>query len=420
VSTLGVKPLPEVIQAITQMHERLRIVSPERIQAELTKLLVGSNVDRALMLVVETGLADVFLPELPALRLEQDPVHQHKDVFRHTLAVVKRCEPDVVLRLAALLHDIGKPKTREITPEGVQFHHHEVVGARMAEERLRALRYPERDIQDVKTLVELHLRFHTYGAGWSDGAVRRYVRDAGPLLDRLNQLTRADCTTQNPKKAAMFGQLQDELEERIARLAEQENLAAIRPPLDGHQVMEHLGIGPGPLVGEAREFLLEQRLERGPIEEDEAYRLLEEWARDKGIWPPEEGSATAGGPGGSWRRAMERRGVRPADPPERRDRLHRPCGRASTSQLPARPRRAARARAPHPAAAVSRSLGRSPGAPAGAGGEGGDVRRSGRTRSGAGPVGRQPRPVPAGGGGRGPGPGRDGSGPGDRPDGVPV
>lgn len=286
VSTLAVKALPEVVQAITRMHERLRIVSPERIQDELSKLLVGPHVDRALMLIVESGLADVFLPELPALRLEQDPVHRHKDVFRHTLAVVKRCEPDLVLRLAALLHDIGKPKTREITPEGVQFHHHEIVGARMAEERLRALRYPERVIQDVKTLVELHLRFHTYGAGWTDGAVRRFVRDAGPLLDKLNQLTRADCTTQNPKKAGVFARLQDELEERIARLAEQENLAAIRPPLDGHQIMEHLQIGPGPLVGEAREFLLEQRLERGPIEDEEAFRLLEEWATKKGIWPP--------------------------------------------------------------------------------------------------------------------------------------
>jgi poly(A) polymerase len=290
-STLGVKPAPEVVQAISRMHERLRIVSAERIRDELSKLLVGANVDRALILVVESGLADVFLPELPALRLEQDPVHQHKDVFRHTLAVVKRCQPEVVLRLAALLHDIGKPKTREITPEGVQFHHHEVVGARMAEERLRALRYPERVVQDVKTLVELHLRFHTYGAGWTDGAVRRYVRDAGPLLDDLNQLTRADCTTQNPKTAEVFRRLQDELEERIARLAEQENLAAIRPPLDGHQIMKHLGIGPGPLVGEAREFLLEHRLERGPIDEAEAYRLLEEWARGKGMWPPKEGPA---------------------------------------------------------------------------------------------------------------------------------
>jgi poly(A) polymerase len=292
VSTLGVKPLPDVVQAIRRMNERLRIVSPERIQGELSKLLVGTYVDRALVLIVDTGLADVFLPELPALRVEQDPVHRHKDVFRHTLAVVKQCDRDnLVLRLAALLHDIGKPKTREITPEGVQFHHHAVVGARMAEERLRALRYPERDIQDVKKLVELHLRFHTYGAGWTDGAVRRYVRDAGHLLDELNQLTRADCTTQNPRTAEMFRRLQDELEERIARLAEQENLAAIKPPLDGHQIMEHLGLDPGPLVGEGREFLLEQRLERGPIEDEEAYRLLEEWAREKGLWPPEEGSA---------------------------------------------------------------------------------------------------------------------------------
>ena len=292
VSTLGVKPLPEVVQAIGRMHERLRIVSPERIQAELSKLLQGAHVDRALMLIVETGLADVFLPELPSLRLEQDPVHRHKDVFRHTLAVVKQCAADnLVLRLAALLHDIGKPKTREITPEGVQFHHHEMVGARMAEERLRALRYPERVVQDVRKLVELHLRFHTYGAGWTDGAVRRYVRDAGHLLDDLNQLTRADCTTQNPRTAEMFRRLQDELEERIARLAEQENLAAIRPPLDGHQIMEHLGLQPGPLVGEAREFLLEHRLERGPIEEEDAHRLLDEWAKERGIRPPGEGSA---------------------------------------------------------------------------------------------------------------------------------
>ena len=292
VSTLGVKPLPEVVQAIGRMHERLRIVSPERIQAELSKLLQGAHVDRALMLIVETGLADVFLPELPSLRLEQDPVHRHKDVFRHTLAVVKQCAADnLVLRLAALLHDIGKPKTREITPEGVQFHHHEMVGARMAEERLRALRYPERVVQDVRKLVELHLRFHTYGAGWTDGAVRRYVRDAGHLLDDLNQLTRADCTTQNPRTAEMFRRLQDDLEERIARLAEQENLAAIRPPLDGHQIMEHLGLQPGPLVGEAREFLLEHRLERGPIEEEDAHRLLDEWAKERGIRPPGEGSA---------------------------------------------------------------------------------------------------------------------------------
>jgi poly(A) polymerase len=282
VSTLGMKPTEDVLGAIDGMQDRLEIVSAERIRDELSKLLLGDHVDRGLDLLVQTGLADIFLPELPALRLEQDPVHRHKDVLRHTLAVVKRCEPDLVLRLAALLHDVGKPKTRQITPEGVQFHHHEVVGARIAEERLRALRYPNEVIRDVVQLVEMHLRFHTYRMGWSDRAIRSYVRDAGPLLDNLNQLTRADCTTQNPDKARMLARLQDDLEERIAQLAEEENLAAIRPPLDGNQVMEHLGIPPGPLVGEALSYLLEIRMDRGPIEEEEAYRLLDDWYRERG------------------------------------------------------------------------------------------------------------------------------------------
>ena len=282
VSTLQVAPEREVIEAIRGMKERLGIVSPERIQEEFSKLLLGEQVEAALALVVETGLADVFIPELPALRLEQDPIHRHKDVLQHTLAVVARVPPDLVLRLAALLHDVGKPRTREITDEGVQFHHHEVVGARMAEERLRALRYPERVVQEVRALVEMHLRFHSYSS-WTDGGLRRYVRDAGPLLDRLNLLTRADCTTANPAKAREFARLQDELEERVARLAEEENLAAIRPPLDGNQIMERLGIPPGPLVGEAREYLLELRMDRGPIEEEEAFRLLDEWARQKGL-----------------------------------------------------------------------------------------------------------------------------------------
>jgi poly(A) polymerase len=283
VSTLGLEPEPELLESIGRLRDRLGIISPERIRDELSKLLVGEHVDRGLQLVVETGLAEEFLPELPALRLEQDPVHRHKDVLRHTVAVVKRTEPRERLRLAALLHDIGKPRTREITPEGVQFHHHEAVGARMAEERLRALRYPERMVQDVARLVEMHLRFHTYRLGWSDGALRRYVRDAGPLLDDLNQLTRADCTTQNPEKARILTSLQDELEERIARLAEEENLARIRPPLDGRQVMEHLGIPPGPLVGEALSHLLELRMDRGPIAEEEALRLLDEWREQKGL-----------------------------------------------------------------------------------------------------------------------------------------
>jgi poly(A) polymerase len=285
ISTLGVSPAPELIAAVEQMRERLAIVSSERIRDELSALLLGEHVDKALHLLVDAGLADLFLPELPALQLEQDPIHHHKDVLRHTIAVVARCETDLPLRMAALLHDIGKPKTREIGPDGVRFHHHEVVGARMAEERLRALRYPEEFIRNVRQLVELHLRFHTYGMGWTDGAVRRYVRDAGPLLDRLNLLVRADCTTQNPAKAKQLSGLQDEFEERIARLAEEENLAAIRPPLDGNQVMKHLGIEPGPLVGEALDHLLEIRMDRGPLPEDEAYRLLDEWAAGKGLGP---------------------------------------------------------------------------------------------------------------------------------------
>ncbi|MGH2710930.1 MAG: CCA tRNA nucleotidyltransferase [Actinomycetota bacterium] len=283
VSTLGLEPDPELLESIGRLRDRLEIISPERIRDELTKLLLGEHVDRGLALVVDTGLAEQFIPELPALKLEQDPVHRHKDVLHHTFAVVKRTEPKRVLRLAALMHDIGKPATREITPEGVQFHHHEVVGGRMAEERLRALRYPEKDVQDVKNLVEMHLRFHTYRLGWTDGALRRYVRDAGPLLDDLNQLTRADCTTQNPQKAKTLTALQDELEERIARLAEDENLARIRPPLDGTQVMEHLGVPPGPLVGEALAHLLELRMDRGPISQEEALRLLDEWREQKGL-----------------------------------------------------------------------------------------------------------------------------------------
>jgi poly(A) polymerase len=285
ISTPGLRPGDEVVEAIRSMRGRLAIVSAERIRDELSKLLLGEHVDRALDFVVDTGLAEEFLPELPELRLEQDPVHQHKDVLRHTLAVVKRCHPDLLLRMAALFHDVGKPRTRQITPDGVQFHHHEVVGARIAEDRLRALRYPEKLIRDVRTLVEMHLRFHTYRLGWTDRAVRAYVRDAGDLLDPLNLLTRADCTTQNPKKAQMLSALQDELEQRIATLAEEENLRAIRPPLDGNQVMEHLAIGPGPLVGEALAYLLELRMDRGPVPEDEAYRLLDEWYRQRGGEP---------------------------------------------------------------------------------------------------------------------------------------
>jgi poly(A) polymerase len=282
VAQLDVGPAPRVVAAIATMRERLRIVSAERIAVELSKLLTSGHPAKGLALLLKTELADEFLPELADLELEQDPVHQHKDVLRHTYAVVENTEPDEVLRLAALLHDVGKPATRQITPEGVQFHHHEVVGARMAEKRLRELRYPNHVVDDVRTLVEMHLRFHGYGEGWSDAAVRRYVRDAGPLLDKLNQLTRADVTTRNERRAAKFQVLQDDLEERIARLAEQENLDALRPPLDGRQVMDHLGIAPGPEVGEALHFLMELRMERGPIPEDEAFALLDGWAKERG------------------------------------------------------------------------------------------------------------------------------------------
>jgi poly(A) polymerase len=284
-ATLEMTPTSRVVEAIERMRERLSIVSAERIRDELDKLMLAEKPSLGLELVVETGLAEEFLPELLALRLEQDPVHKHKDVLRHTYAVVENTEPDLVLRLAALMHDFGKPKTRSITPEGVQFHSHDVVGARIAEERLRALRYPTEIVHAVRDLVWMHMRFHTYGMGWTDGAVRRYVRDAGPLLDRLNQLTRADCTTRNPQRAASLRALQDELEERIARLAEEENLQALRPPLDGNEVMEHLGLKPGREIGEALQYLMELRLERGPIEKDDAYRELDAWAAERGIQP---------------------------------------------------------------------------------------------------------------------------------------
>jgi poly(A) polymerase len=278
-SSLELVPSRRVVEAMGEMADRLEIVSSERIRDELSRMLISEKPSPGLELIVATGLADQFIPELPALRLQQDPVHRHKDVLKHTFVVVENCEPDLVLRLAALLHDIGKPATRQITSEGVQFHHHEVVGARMAEERLRALRYPNEVVTDVVKLVQMHLRFHSYRLGWSDSAVRRYVREAGPLLDRLNQLVRADCTTRNREKAKALAALQDDLELQIARLSEQENLEQLRPPLDGNQVMEHLAVPPGPLVGEALNYLMEQRLDRGPISDEEAYRLLDEWWR---------------------------------------------------------------------------------------------------------------------------------------------
>jgi poly(A) polymerase len=292
---LELVPTKETLSGIAERHARLAIVSRERIRDELTKLLLGRAPGKGLWIVVQTGLAKEFLPELPALALAQDPVHRHKDVLRHTIAVVENAtafdadEPDLVLRMAALLHDVGKPRTRRFGPEGVSFHLHEVVGAKMAERRLVELRYPQQQIAAVRTLVALHLRFHTYRLGWTDSAVRRYVRDAGPLLDRLNFLVRSDCTTRNVFKARQLAAAMDELEERIARLEAEEELAKIRPPLDGRQIMELLGIEPGPLVGRARDHLLELRLDRGPMSQEEATEALFAWAAEQGTTAPQVG-----------------------------------------------------------------------------------------------------------------------------------
>jgi poly(A) polymerase len=285
IAAFALEPDLDLVAAVHELHSRLEIVSAERIRDELTKLLLVPDPSVGLGFLCRTGLADEFLPELTALQLEQDPIHQHKDVLAHTIAVVRKTRPELRVRLAALLHDVGKPKTRAVGPGGVSFHHHEVVGARMAEERLRALRFPSDVVDDVARLVYLHLRVHTYSMGWTDKAVRRYVRDAGPLLEPLNHLVRQDCTTRNKAKARALNRRIDELEARIAQLREQEELDRIRPPLDGRQVMAFLGLEPGPIVGEALEHLLEIRLDEGPIDEADAYDRLAAWARAQGIEP---------------------------------------------------------------------------------------------------------------------------------------
>ena len=278
VSGYGLVPDQALVDAITTLRSRLDIVSDERIRDELDKLLVVASPGEGLWLLVRTGLAEEFIPELPALALEQDPVHRHKDVLAHTIAVVEKTSSDRLLRLAALFHDIGKPKTRSFGPRGsVSFHHHEVIGARMTRDRMRALRYPGEDVEVVSRLVELHLRFHTYQMGWTDSAVRRYVRDAGQLLDKLNELTRCDCTTRNPTKAAALARRMDELEVRVTELRQHEELASLRPDLDGVAVMARLGVGPGRVVGEALSYLLELRLEEGPLGEEKAGRRLDAW-----------------------------------------------------------------------------------------------------------------------------------------------
>ncbi|MHB8593753.1 MAG: CCA tRNA nucleotidyltransferase, partial [Acidimicrobiales bacterium] len=281
VAGLGLVPDEGLVAAVRAMHERLAIVSPERIRDELDKLMVLAKPSPGLWFLVDTGLAAHFLPELPGLALEQDPIHRHKDVLAHTLAVVDKTSPDRLLRLSALLHDIGKPRTRAFGPGGVTFHHHEVVGARMTRDRLTALRYPNDEIDIVTRLVELHLRFHTYRLGWTDRAVRRYVRDAGALLDRLNELTRCDCTTRNAARARALGQRMDELLRRIEELRAQEELDSLRPELDGLQVMEQLGIAAGPAVGDALDFLLELRLEEGPLGDVEVRRRLDAWWKER-------------------------------------------------------------------------------------------------------------------------------------------
>ncbi|HEU5034652.1 MAG TPA: CCA tRNA nucleotidyltransferase [Mycobacteriales bacterium] len=281
------------LSAITEMAPRLGIVSAERIRDELSKLVLGAHPRLGLELLVVTGLAEQCLPELARLKETVDEHHRHKDVYAHTLTVLDQAialeddGPDLILRLAALLHDIGKPKTKSIGPRGkVSFHHHEVVGAAMTRQRLIALRYPKDVVDDVSTLVELHLRFHGYADGeWTDAAVRRYVRDAGPLLARLHKLTRSDCTTRNPAKARALARAYDSLERRIAELEEEEDLARIRPDLDGNTIMAELGIRPGPVVGRAYRHLLDLRLERGPLPHDDAVAELHRWAREQGLEP---------------------------------------------------------------------------------------------------------------------------------------
>jgi poly(A) polymerase len=285
-ATLGFTPAPEVVAAMREMAGQLARIAPERVQGELTKLILGERARAGLELLVATGLADVVLPELPALRMEIDEHHQHKDVYAHTLTVFDKAialeddGPDLVLRLAALLHDIGKPATRRHLPGGgVSFHHHEVVGAKLARKRLRALRYPKEIVEDVARLVFLHLRFHGYGRGeWTDSAVRRYVTDAGELLPRLHKLVRSDSTTRNRRRADALARSYDALEDRIATLREQEELDRIRPDLDGNEIMSVLGVKAGPVVGRAYRHLLALRMEHGPLGHDRAVEELRAWA----------------------------------------------------------------------------------------------------------------------------------------------
>ena len=289
-SQLGFSVAPRVRAAIEQMAPQLERITAERVAAELDKLILGEDPVAGVEVMVDTGVGDVVLPEIGAMRLAIDEHHQHKDVYRHSLTVLRQAidledeGPDLVLRWAALLHDIGKPATRKHEPDGgVSFHHHEVVGAKMARKRLRALKYSNRLVDDVSQLVYLHLRFHGYGDGrWTDSAVRRYVTDAGPLLARLHKLVRADCTTRNKRRAARLQAGYDDLENRIAELAAKEDLQRVRPDLDGNEIMQLLGIPAGPEVGEAWRYMKELRLERGPLSKDEATAELLAWWTARG------------------------------------------------------------------------------------------------------------------------------------------
>jgi poly(A) polymerase len=288
ISQLEVTPEPALTHAVTAMADRLKIVSAERIRNELDRLMVTDHPSSGLWFLIDTGLADYFFPELPAMRLEQDPIHRHKDVLTHSIAVVENVRPDASpdfdfrrTRLAALFHDIGKPKTRSIkSGKGVTFYHHEVEGARMTKHRLRELKYPNDDIEAITELVALHLRFHTYQMGWSDSAVRRYVRDAGDQLAELNVLTRCDCTTRNEKKARILSARMDDLEARIDELNTKEELSKLRPELDGQQVMELLSVPAGPIVGAALEYLMDVRLEEGVLGDEEIRARLATWWDD--------------------------------------------------------------------------------------------------------------------------------------------
>lgn len=285
VSQLGFHVEQRVFDAMRDMADEIQRITVERIQVELDKLMLGAAPWDGIDLLVETGLADYVLPEVAALRMTPDEHLQHKDVYRHSLTVLRQAidreddGPDLVLRWAALLHDIGKPDTRARKEGGgVSFHHHEVVGAKLARKRLRALKYPKATTQDISQLVYLHMRFHGFGEGqWTDSAVRRYVTDAGDLLPRLHKLVRADSTTRNPKKAARLQRTYDHLEERIAEIEEKEDLARVRPDLDGNEIMKILDLKPGPDVGKAWNFMKELRLERGPLDRDEAIAELQQW-----------------------------------------------------------------------------------------------------------------------------------------------